>query len=180
MRPSSSVHTRGCACRATAMQQQAVLVSPAEGWGDFSSPPPSCPFFSASPSALVCSQSSQARLQSLSATTPGPSAHGAESNPAACYPRQAWQCRRHYKHHQIKSLGVSGDDRSEGCLLNGPNNLLPLEKASGEVLQPSAEHTVRGLVRHDIRITTLFHRWIQHRPSRSPCHVPVLPSSALA
>lgn len=31
LRPSSSVHTRGCACRATAVQQQAVLVSPAEG-----------------------------------------------------------------------------------------------------------------------------------------------------
>lgn len=63
---------------------------PGRGWGDFSAPPPSCPFFSASPSALLCSRS---WLQSLSALTPEPRERGAESNPAACYPRPVWQHR---------------------------------------------------------------------------------------
>lgn len=44
-RPSSSEHSRGCACRATAMQQQAVLVSLAGAGGILALPLPPAPSF---------------------------------------------------------------------------------------------------------------------------------------
>lgn len=40
--------------------------------------------------------------------TPEPRACGAESNPAACYARPAWQHRCHYKHHHMEPLGRTG------------------------------------------------------------------------
>lgn len=48
------------------------------------------------------------------------------------------------------------------------------------MLQLSAKRTASALVRHEIRVTVLFYRWVRQSPCTSPRHVPVLPSSSLA